>query len=199
MVATSKLGLFHCLKYYNFTYFPGVENLWKGTVSAQFWMNHPKRCRNCAFTKNFCTKKIGITSVFYAVLTIGSHSASRKHLFLYPQGDRSGLRKPKKVIRVTASAHLPKPVSTDLTIKSDSGLMNPIGKDGVQAGIFIVTPTLEGWSTKAKEVTCPHEVRLTLLDTNPVFQCFGSLLLSLSMSYCQWLNLRSIFHNCGKS
>ena len=31
----------------------------------------------------------------------------------------------------TNSVHLPKPVSTDLTIKPDSVLTNPIGKDGV--------------------------------------------------------------------
>ena len=36
---------------------------------------------------------------------------------------------------------------------------------------FIVTPSLEGWPTKAEEVYSPHEVRLTPLDTNPVFQC----------------------------
>ena len=40
-------------------------------------------------------------------------------------------------------------------------------------GIFIVTPSLEGWPTKTKEEPPPHEVRLALLDTNPVFQCFG--------------------------
>ena len=33
----------------------------------------------------------------------------------------------------------------------------------------IVTPSLEGWPTKAKEAPSAHEVRLTLLDTNPVF------------------------------
>ena len=33
-----------------------------------------------------------------------------------------------------------------------------------------MTPSLEGWPTKAKE-TPPHEVKLALLDTNPVFQC----------------------------
>ena len=37
-------------------------------------------------------------------------------------------------------------------------------------GIFIVTPTLEGWPTKAKEARSSHEVRLALLNTNPVFQ-----------------------------
>ena len=31
--------------------------------------------------------------------------------------------------------------------------------------------SLEGWSTKAKETASPHEVRLTPLDTNPVFKC----------------------------
>ena len=32
---------------------------------------------------------------------------------------------------------------------------------------------LEGWPTKAKEAPSPQEVRLTPLDTNPVFQCLG--------------------------
>ena len=40
-------------------------------------------------------------------------------------------------------------------------------------GIFIVTPSLEGWSTTAKETTSPNEVRLAPLDTNPVFQSLG--------------------------
>ena len=40
-------------------------------------------------------------------------------------------------------------------------------------GIFIVTPSLEEWPTKAKEAPSPHEVSLAPLDSNPVFQCFG--------------------------
>ena len=36
-----------------------------------------------------------------------------------------------------------------------------------------MTPSLEGWPTKAKEAPSPHEVRLSLVDTNPVFQCVG--------------------------
>ena len=32
--------------------------------------------------------------------------------------------------------------------------------------IFIVTPSLEGWATKAKEAPSPHEARLALLDTS---------------------------------
>ena len=35
-------------------------------------------------------------------------------------------------------------------------------------------PSLEGWPTKTKEAPL-HEVRLTLLATNPVFQCLGEL------------------------
>ena len=35
------------------------------------------------------------------------------------------------LITATTSIHLPKPVSTDLTIKPDTVLTNPIGKDGV--------------------------------------------------------------------
>ena len=34
-------------------------------------------------------------------------------------------------------------------------------------------PSLEGRPTKAKEAPSPHEVRLTPLDTNPVFECLG--------------------------
>ena len=57
---------------------------------------------------------------------------------VYPQGDRSGLGKPKKdkhqtLITGTNSVHLPKPVSTDLTIMPDSVLTNLLGKDGVQS------------------------------------------------------------------
>ena len=40
-------------------------------------------------------KRLVATSNF-RLLTIRQHSATRKHLFLYPQGYRSGLRKPKK-------------------------------------------------------------------------------------------------------
>ena len=37
------------------------------------------------------------------------------------------------LITATTTVHLPKSVSTDLTIKPDSVLTNPIGKDGVQS------------------------------------------------------------------
>ena len=37
-----------------------------------------------------------VTTSKFGLLTIRKHNASRKHLFLYPQGGMSGPRKPKK-------------------------------------------------------------------------------------------------------
>ena len=34
-------------------------------------------------------------------------------------------------------------------------------------------PSLECWPTKAKDAPSPHEVKLTPVDTKPVFQCLG--------------------------
>ena len=73
----------------------------------------------------------------FRLLTMRQYNATRKHLFPYPHGDRSGLRKLKKdkhqtLITATTSIHLPKPVLNDLTIKSDSVLTNQIEKDGMQ-------------------------------------------------------------------
>ena len=59
--------MIQCVKYLNFTQFPGVEILQKGTVSAEFRANHPKLCRNCAFPHNSYTRKLGEISVFYSV------------------------------------------------------------------------------------------------------------------------------------
>ena len=42
---------------------------------------------------------------------------------------------------------------------------------GCEAGELI--PSLEGWPSKAKEAPSPHEVRLTLLNTNPIFLCLS--------------------------
>ena len=38
-----------------------------------------------------------------------------------------------------------------------------------------MTPSVEGWPTKAKEACSPHEVRLAPLDTNLVFQSLGDV------------------------
>ena len=52
-------------------------------------------------------------------------------------------------------------------------------KTSTPYGIFIVTPSLEGSPTKAKEAPSPHEVRLAPLDTNPVFPYLRDLSKSL--------------------
>ena len=39
-------------------------------------------------------------------------------------------------------------------------------KTSTPYGIFIMTPSLERWPTKAKKAASPHEVRLAPLDTN---------------------------------
>ena len=56
-------------------------------------------------------------------------------------------------------------------------------------------PSLERWPTKAKEASSHSEVRLTPLDTNPLFQCLGENLLIdklilnhityITLFYCQ--------------
>ena len=57
------------IKYCNFNWFPGVEILWKCTVSTKFWKIRPKLCGNCAFPQNSHTRKLGkITVAVYAVL-----------------------------------------------------------------------------------------------------------------------------------
>ena len=38
-----------------------------------------------------------------------------------------------------------------------------------------MTPSLEGWLTNTKEAPSPHEVRVALLDTIPVFQSLGKV------------------------
>ena len=46
-------------------------------------------------------------------------------------------------------------------------------KTSTPYGIFIETPSLEGWPTRAKGAPSLHEVGLTPLDTNPVLQRLG--------------------------
>ena len=57
-------GSSHCVKYRNFTQFPGVEVLRKGTAICL------KLCGNCAFPQNLHTRKLGEIGVFYAVSVI---------------------------------------------------------------------------------------------------------------------------------
>ena len=55
---------YHCVKYRNFTYFPGVKILWEDTVSAEFRANRPKLYGNCAFLQDFHTSKLGEILLF---------------------------------------------------------------------------------------------------------------------------------------
>ena len=48
-------------------------------------------------------------------------------------------------------------------------------KASIPSGIFVVTPSIEGWPTKANEAPSPDEVRPTLLVTNPVLQSLGGV------------------------
>ena len=54
-------------KYRIFTWFPGMEILWKDTVPAQFWAIGPKLWGNCSFPQNFHTRKLCEIPVFSAV------------------------------------------------------------------------------------------------------------------------------------
>ena len=47
--------------------------------------------------------------------------------------------------------------------------------------VFIVTPSLEGWPAKAKEVSSRHEIRLTRLNTNLVRQSLGEKILEKNL------------------
>ena len=79
--------------------------------------------------------------------------------------------KHKHLITATTSIHLPKPVSTDLTIKPDSLLTNPIARNRWGAKLVNVKHLpLEAfllWHHDEKG-SSPHEVRLALLGTKPV-------------------------------
>ena len=55
------------LKHRDFTYFPSVEILWKGTVSTDIRANRSKLCGNSVFSQNFHTRKLGESTLFYAV------------------------------------------------------------------------------------------------------------------------------------
>ena len=45
-----------------------------------------------------------------------------------------------------------------------------------------MTPSLEGLPTKAKEAPSPHEVKLALLDTNPVFHSLRNKILATEIN-----------------
>ena len=74
-----KIDFCHCVKYRNFTQSPGLEILWKGTVSTKLRVNHPKLCGNFAFPQNFHARKLSRVTVFHAVFSI----PAGYHMILY--------------------------------------------------------------------------------------------------------------------
>ena len=74
-----KIDFCHCVKYRNFTQFPDLEILWKGTVSTKLRVNHPKLCGNFAFPQNFHARKLSRVTVFHAVFSI----PAGYHMILY--------------------------------------------------------------------------------------------------------------------
>ena len=88
----------------------------------------------------------------------------------------------RKLITATTSVHFPKPVLNDENIKIRFSFNRPNRKiwDAKLVDVRKHLPHKvfllwyhhwKGLPTKAKEAPSPHEVRLTRLDINPVFQC----------------------------
>ena len=61
-----------------------------------------------------------------------------------------------------------------LVLKGKTGKVIPKSSRLELVSKIIVIPWLEGWPTKDREAPSPHEVRLTQLDTKPVFRCLRS-------------------------
>ena len=98
-------------------------------------------CRNALPRVNMALK---LPQYFYLLMeqTLGRYFQVRSPCYQVAQCNQKRRQvrseKAKKgyastLITATTSVHLSKPVSTDLTIKPDSVLTNPIGKDGVQS------------------------------------------------------------------
>ena len=69
---------FHCVKYRNFTQFPGMKILRKCTVSIEFRRNHSKLCGNCAFPQYFYSRKLGENWYFKQCLRSMNENISTK-------------------------------------------------------------------------------------------------------------------------
>ena len=117
----------------------------------------PKDLRNIHTTGNSCRDALPCANMalklpryFYLLMekSLGRYFQVRSSYYQVAQCNQKTLpvssrrqvrsEKAKKrisitLITATTSVHLPKPVSTDLTIKPDSVLTNPIGKDGVRS------------------------------------------------------------------
>ena len=79
----------------------------------------------------------------------------------------------------------PLPVSSKRQVRSEKAKKRQLSTliTSTPQGISIVTISLEGWPTKDKKAPSLLEVRLTLLDTSPVFQCLGDISRGLSFLF----------------
>lgn len=80
----------------------------------------------------------------------------------------------------------------------------PPNNTSTQKGVYIMTPSLEEWSIKAKDLPSLYEVRLILLKTHPSYQClrdksiFGYLGSFFDISFMSWIlcNALQILDSC---
>ena len=79
----------------NDTQEPHISTPTKVAVGTHFHVRHGTKTTPVFFTCWW--RSLLVTTSKFSLLTIRWHSATRDHLLLYPQGDRSGLRKPKKI------------------------------------------------------------------------------------------------------
>ena len=64
----------------SFIHFPGVEDLWKLLISAEFWAIRPNLCGNCTFPQNLHTKTLGKILVYCDV----KNSLEKTYGEIYP-------------------------------------------------------------------------------------------------------------------
>ena len=116
----------------------------------------------------------------FGLLTIRQHSATIKHLFLDTHGDRQVWESQKRIsINTNHSYHQRSSLLASLNWSNNKVRFSFNQPNRKRLGAKLVNVKClphkafvlwqKGWSTKAKEAHPPREVRLTLLDTNPVF------------------------------
>ena len=67
-----------------------TRNSCRDTLSCTTWP------QNYTIKFTCCSRSLLVATSKFGLLTIRQHSATRKHLFLYPHSERLGLTKPKK-------------------------------------------------------------------------------------------------------
>ena len=135
--------------------------MWPSLRTALSWQMIPRNLRNICTTRNNCRdalpcgnialklppiftcwwRSLLVATSKFGLLTIRQYGATRKHQTVSSRWQvRSEKAKKWEASTLTPaiiSVHLPKPFSTDLTIKPDSVLTNLIRKDGVQSWLML--------------------------------------------------------------